>query len=87
MFNRQEIEKAKLNMAHTCGIPSGTIQMYPDGRFNIYGLDESTANRLIYSLSRITEQLYLHKGRYDFSHYYGIGLPKQKCDISGLYVG
>lgn len=85
VLSRQEIEQLRLYIARLCSIPSAGIMIFNNGHFEIHQVDEISAGNILARLQRDPKIKNPNKTSttYDFSHYVGIGLPKQKYTITG----
>lgn len=84
VLSRAEIEQIRNEISRLAHIWGGSISVFENGKFEIRGIDETDVNRVYSALLRMENVRNLYKsGRYDFSHFSPMGLPKQKYIISG----
>ena len=83
----KDIDELKMHIARTCGIPVSGIMVFNNGRFEIHQVDEVTAGNILNRLGRDDkiENVNKNSTTYDFSHYTGFGVPKQKYTVSGYF--
>lgn len=85
-FDRRQLENKRLEISRLCNIPSGSILMYENGRFEIYDIQESMY-QLIISKLRSNSSIYniTTNQRNDFGHFnFKTNRPKQKYIITGF---
>jgi len=86
-LTREEIEKIRTYIASEANIPTSGIMVFNNGRFEIHQVGENDAGYILNKLQRNSKIKNLNKNStsYDFSHYTGFGVPKQKYTVSGYF--
>jgi len=86
VLNRVETEQIRNEISRSAHIWGGSISVFENGKFEIRGIDETDANRVYSALLRMENVRNLYKsGKYNFSHFSPMGLPKREFTISGDY--